>query len=39
MFADRQELDMGKAEIPDIVRQLLGELAVGQPLIVAFAPP
>ena len=39
MFADGQELDMGEAEIAGIARKLFGEIAVGQPLIVALAPP
>ena len=39
MLADRQEFDMGEAEIARIGRQLLGELAIGQPFIVALAPP
>jgi len=39
MFVDRQKLHMGKAEIPDITGKLLGEIAIGQPLIVALAAP
>src|SRR5271154_7549475 len=39
MFADGQELDMGEAEIAHIGRQLLGQLAIAQPFIVALAPP
>ena len=39
MLADRQEFDMGEAEIADIARKLLGQLAIGQPLVVALAPP
>ena len=39
MFADGQEFDMGEAEIARVGRQLLGEFAIGQPFIVALAPP
>ena len=34
MLADRQEFDMGKAEIAGIGRQLLGQFAIGQPFVV-----
>ena len=39
MFADRQKLDMREAEIAHIGRKLLGQFAIGQPFIVALAPP
>ena len=39
MLADRQELDMGEAEIPDIPRKLPGQFAIAQPLVVVLAPP
>ncbi len=39
MFADGKKLDMGEAEIAGIARKLLGEFAIGQPLVVALAPP
>ena len=30
---------MGEAEVADIARQLLGQFAIGQPLVVVLAPP
>ena len=39
MFADGEKLDMREAEIPHIGRKLLGQLTIGQPFIVALAPP
>ena len=39
MLADGQKFDMGEAEVAGIARQLLGELAIGQPFVVALAPP
>src|SRR4029077_9325501 len=40
MLADRQEFDMGKSQIADIGRQLVGELAIAQPasILRATAP-
>ena len=39
MFVDGQEFEMGETKIARIGRKLLGQLAIGQPLIVALAPP
>ena len=39
MFADGKKLDMREAEILHIGRKLLGQFAIGQPFIVALAPP
>src|SRR5260370_10384530 len=39
VFADRQKFDVGEAEIADIARKLLRQVAIGQPFIVALAPP
>ena len=39
MLVDRQEFDMGKAEIARVARKLVGQIAIGQPLVVALAPP
>ncbi len=39
MLADGEEFDMGEAEIAHICGKLLGELAIGQPFIVALAAP
>ena len=34
MLVDRQEFDMGKAEIARIARKLLGQIAIGQPSLL-----
>src|SRR4030081_3047274 len=39
MLADRQKFYVGKAEITGITRKPFGEIAIGQPLVVALAPP
>ena len=39
MLIDREKLEMGKAEIARVGRKLLGEVAIGQPFVVALAPP
>src|SRR3984957_3492971 len=39
MFADRKKLDMGKAHVMDVGRQLLGHFTVGEPFVVTLAPP
>src|SRR5882724_5477454 len=39
MFADGEKLDVGEAEIFCIGGKLLGEVAIGQPLIAVLAPP
>src|SRR6266568_1298198 len=39
MLADRQEFEVGEAEIVGITRKLFGEIAISQPFIIALAPP
>ncbi len=39
MLGDGQKLDMGEAEVARIGRKLFGEVTVGQPFILALAPP
>jgi hypothetical protein len=39
MLADGQKLDMGKAHVLRIGRELFGELAIAQPFIAVLAPP
>ena len=39
VLGDRQELDMGEAEIRDIGDQLVGELVIGEEAAVGAAPP
>ena len=39
VFADGQKFDVSKAEIADIARKLLRQVAIGQPFVVALAPP
>ncbi|MFK4686340.1 hypothetical protein ABIF39_008097 [Bradyrhizobium diazoefficiens] len=39
VLADGEEFEMGEPHVAGIGRQLLGQLAVGEPFIVALAPP
>ena len=39
MLGDREELDMGEAEIAHIGRQLLGQFAIGEPAVALAAAP
>ena len=39
MLRDRHQLDVGEAHVGDVIRQLLGELAIGQPAAAVFGLP
>ncbi len=39
MLVDRKKFDVGKAEVARVARELVGELAIGQPFIIALSPP
>src|SRR5258707_7953247 len=39
MLIDREKFNVGKAEIADITGKLLRQVAIGQPLVIARAPP